>query len=133
MKKVIRGICLVMAFLFLGIGIAGTILPILPTTPFFLLAAALFAKGSGRFHQWFCHTGLYEKYIRQALYKKEMTRQAKNRVMLMLSLLFLIGIIFSPAWYARIIIVVIACAHLYYFLVKVRSVDEEPEDDRPAL
>lgn len=79
MKKIIRAIYLVLAFLFLGIGIAGIVLPILPTTPFFLLTAALFAKSSERFHKWFVSTKLYDNYIDQALNRKAMTKETKRK------------------------------------------------------
>lgn len=127
MKKIGKLICLVLAFLFAGIGVLGVVLPILPTTPFLLLAAALFAKGSERFHQWFVATSLYRKYIDQAFHKKEMTKEAKRKMMLTLGIIFLAGFLFSPVWYAKAIIVVIALGHAYYFLRKIKTVSQTEE------
>lgn len=47
-----RAIYSTLGIIFVIIGAIGIITPLLPTTPFLLLAAACFARGSQRFHQW---------------------------------------------------------------------------------
>jgi len=49
---------------FLIIGCAGIILPILPTTPFLLLAAVCYARSSERWYNWLLHNRWFGSYIR---------------------------------------------------------------------
>jgi uncharacterized membrane protein YbaN (DUF454 family) len=48
----------------LGLGILGIFLPLLPTTPFLLLSAALFARSSDRLYNWLINHKVCGEYIR---------------------------------------------------------------------
>ena len=47
-----------------GLGLAGVVLPLLPTTPFMILAAACFARSSPRLHDWLWHHRIFGPAIR---------------------------------------------------------------------
>ena len=52
----------------LALGILGIFLPVLPTTPFLLLSAAMFVRGSQRLYDWLMahkHLGPYIKNFRE--------------------------------------------------------------------
>jgi uncharacterized membrane protein YbaN (DUF454 family) len=62
-SRVKRGGYIVAGTFFLIIGIIGIILPILPTTPFLLLTAYCYARGSKKLHHWLLTNKWCGKYI----------------------------------------------------------------------
>lgn len=121
MKKLIKGVFIGLGLLFTGLGVAGIMLPLLPSTPFFILAVACFAKGSERFHRWFCKTRLYKNYVEPAVSKKEMKKAAKIKTLCTLCLIFGLTIIFVPVWQAKVAVSVVALVHVYFFAFKVKT------------
>lgn len=126
MKKIVNMVCVVLAFLCLGIGCIGIVLPFLPTTPFLLLALVLFAKGSERFHRWFLSTGIYKKYLDDFVTTRSMKKSVKIRVIAVVTILLTIGFIFSPKP-AKIVIAVVWVFHIVYFLFGIGTKEEGEE------
>lgn len=55
---------LVIGFVMLGLAFAGAVLPLLPATPFLLVAAFAFARSSKRLHDWLMSHRYFGKLIR---------------------------------------------------------------------
>lgn len=122
--KLVNMIFVILGCLFLGLGVIGTILPVLPTTPFLLLAAFFFAKGSEKFHQWFCKTKLYQVYVEPAVNQKVMEKSSKRKAMCVLGIIFTISFFLVPVWQAKVVILLVALFHAYYFLFKIKTLNK---------
>lgn len=75
--NVLGGIAVILAIL-------GVFLPLLPTTPFLLLASACFARGSTRLHGWLLNNKMFGEYIRNYEQGKGIPLKAKITALLML-------------------------------------------------
>ena len=59
-----RRLLVVVGTIFVGLAAIGVVLPLLPTTPFLLVAAACYARGSDRFSNWLLGNRLFGKALR---------------------------------------------------------------------
>ena len=59
-----KTVCIILGTVSLALGIIGIFLPLLPTTPFLLLTAALYFRGSPRLYQWLLNHKCLGPYIR---------------------------------------------------------------------
>jgi uncharacterized membrane protein YbaN (DUF454 family) len=71
---------LALGVLNVALGTAGIFLPLLPTTPFLLLAAYLFARSSPRWHSWLLSHRRLGPYIHAFRTKSGLTRSQKLRM-----------------------------------------------------
>lgn len=67
-----------LGFLFLALGLLGIPLPILPSTPFILLAAWFFARSSERWHTWLLRSALFGPMIRNWEESRCLSRRTKT-------------------------------------------------------
>ncbi|MCK4493234.1 MAG: YbaN family protein [Methylococcales bacterium] len=93
MKETITRIILIsLGWFFIIVGIIGVVLPILPTTPFLILALGLFAKSSPSFHQMLLHNRWFGKSLQQWESKKSISRHTKRNATVLIILSFSISI-----------------------------------------
>ena len=64
-SRVMRLVFAGVGTLCVGIGLIGAVLPVLPTTPFMLLAAACYVRASPRFYNWLLNTRAFGPLIRE--------------------------------------------------------------------
>ena len=120
-----RVVLIILGFISMGIGIIGIVVPILPTTPFLLLASFFFAKGSKRFHDWFISTKIYKKYLESFVKSKAMTLKNKLTILLPVSLMLIITFIFVNNLHARIVLVILFIGKYLYFFTQIRTIAKE--------
>ena len=110
------------AFISLGIGAIGVVLPILPTTPLLLLASYCFALGSERFHRWFCGTKLYQKHLDSFVKERAMTLKTKLCILLPASAMLILAFLMMQNLPGRVVIVGLILFKYIYFFTKIKTV-----------
>jgi uncharacterized membrane protein YbaN (DUF454 family) len=81
-SRPVRILLVVAGTLSLALGIIGIFLPLLPTTPFLLLASACYLRGSERLHRWLLNQGKLGACIRR--YEEGLPLRGKVLAMLMM-------------------------------------------------
>ncbi|NLW21832.1 MAG: DUF454 domain-containing protein [Tissierellia bacterium] len=122
--KVTNIILIILGFVFTGIGIVGILVPVLPTTPFLILASVLFAKGSNRFDRWFRSTKLYKDYAEDFIRDRSMTFKRKAKLMALSDFMLSIPFITVDKKYLRLFILLVVVLKYYYFIFKIKTKKE---------
>lgn len=119
----------VSGLLFMGVGCVGIILPILPTTPFLLVALFLFAKSSKRAEAWFMSTKIYQKHIDSFVKERAMTLKSKITLLAFASTMLMIAFFMMDNLYGRITIIVLMFIKYYYFIFRIKTIRSEVKYD----
>ena len=102
----------------LALGLLGVFLPVLPTTPFLLLSAAVWVKASPRLYEWLLNHKLFGEYIRNFREHKAIPLHAKiiSVVLLWATMSYCIFVIASDKPWLQIVLVTLATAVTWHIL-----------------
>ena len=99
------------------LGIIGVFLPLLPTTPFLLLTAALYVRSSPRLYHWLLHQKYLGNYIRNFRENKAIPLRAKIISISLIWITILNCIFFiAPYLWLKILLLLIAIGTSYHIL-----------------
>jgi len=128
MKKLKKHVLVVCGTLSVGLGLIGIFVPVLPTTPFLLLAAYCYGRSSSRFYDWLMSNPWFGEYIRN--YHEGRGIPLKQKFFSITMLWLTIGYaawFVIPLWWARLILLGVATGVTIH-LVRVKTFRPEAED-----
>ena len=129
--RVAKLINAVIGLFFVALGSIGVFFPVLPTTPFLLLAAFFLARSSDRLNAWFESTDLYKNYIAEFLETRSMTLKTKRYILTLATVMMFISGVMIDVIYARISLFLIALVMHIYFKTQIRTIPE-PETQKTS-
>ena len=127
----VRWLLLLAGALSTVLGTIGAFLPVLPTTPFLILAAACFARSSQRFHGWLQRSPVFGPYLVQWQRDHSVPRRAKRKAYGVVVLTFTISILWVESTWMRWLLFAVG-ASLMLFLARLRTTHETASRSNPV-
>ncbi|PWF46729.1 YbaN family protein [Massilia glaciei] len=119
--------------LFVLLGLIGAFLPLLPTTPFLLLAAACFARGTPRLHKWLLTNPVFGKYLDDYEQGRGIPARAKVLALSMMWSSLVLVMWRYDVLLARLLLAAMGCAVSVYLLrLPTRVARERQDADAPG-
>jgi uncharacterized protein len=130
MNKFMRGFLLFAGSICIGLGILGIVLPLFPTTPFLLLAAACYVRSSEKMYQRLIANRWFGRHIRNYREKKGILFSTKVLAIcfLWISILYSIIFVVHVLW-LRMLLAAIA-AGVTWHIVSIRTLKDEADKKR---
>ena len=125
-RKIQKGLMIAAGAICVALAVLGIVFPVLPTTPFLLLAAFLFARSSERMHDWLLNHRWFGPYIRNYREGRGMTARDKAITIgsLWLGIGFTVLFAVESPW-VRLLLLAIACG-VSFHLLRLRTCPPEP-------
>lgn len=112
----------------LGTGVIGIFVPILPTTPFLLLAASCFLKSSKRLYNWLMNHRVFGKYIENYIKYRAISTASKIASIVILWTVIIISILFMDIIMVKILLVFVAIGVTWH-LMSLKSLKNISDND----
>jgi len=125
LNPVTRRLYIAAGVISLFLGILGIPLPLLPTTPFLLLSAWLFARSSERFYSWLIHHKYLGSYIRNYREKGGVSKKVKLYAISLLWITICISAFVAlQIWWVSLLLIIIALGVTVHIL-SLRNIEPE--------
>jgi uncharacterized membrane protein YbaN (DUF454 family) len=128
MRKILQNHLLVIfGWLFVALGVIGAMLPILPTTPFLIVALALFSKSSPKFRHMLLNNAWFGPALKQWEDNKTLSRKTKYKAFFLIVITFSISVaIFDDKIQIQLLLIGIAIVLLYFIwrIKEQRSIED---------
>ncbi|WP_346726693.1 YbaN family protein [Bacillus suaedaesalsae] len=121
-RNVKKVIYILLGFIFMGLGMIGIVLPLLPTTPLLLLASFFFVKGSSKFEKWFKGTNVYKNHLEEFVKNRAMTRKQKLTILLFADFMIAIPFFLTDSNLVKVFLLLIVVYKYYYFITKIKTI-----------
>ncbi|MBC3379274.1 DUF454 family protein [Serratia fonticola] len=124
-----RWLLIILGWLAVVLATLGVVLPLLPTTPFLLLAAWCFARSSPRFHHWLLYRSWFGSYLRHWQQYKALPPGAKWKAVLVIVLTFAASLWLVNLWWVRGVLLAILVI-LLTFMLRLPVIDLPQQKQR---
>ena len=116
-----KSLLIILGWFFILLAAIGVLLPVLPTTPFLIVALALFANSSPRLHQMLLNNRWFGEILKQWDESKTISHRIKIRASLLLLASFSISIAFLQGRIALQIMLLVMAAIFLIFIWKLKE------------
>ncbi|BEO55238.1 MULTISPECIES: DUF454 family protein [Serratia] len=124
-----RGLLIILGWLAVVLATLGVVLPLLPTTPFLLLAAWCFVRSSPRFHHWLLYRSWFGSYLRHWQQHRALPPGAKWKAVLVIVLTFACSLWLVKIWWVRGLLLLML-AILLTFMLRLPVIDLSQQKQR---
>ena len=107
------------------LGTLGTMVPLLPTVPLYMLATFFFARSSKKINDWFTGTKLYKENLESYMKKGGMTQRVNIRIMITVTVSMGIGFVMGDNPWGRSIMLFVWGCLMCFFIFGIKTLTEE--------